>query len=123
MATDDERREVAENLRYLADYPGAAVRYAEQLRDELCAVVLPDGYTHGYSELLQRLADLIEPKGIESEALKPVESDGVDREAMLALAKEMEGYAPHESGRARKTVALVRSEMEGYARRIRAALG
>ena len=61
MASDSERREVAENLRYLADYPGAPVRYAEQFRDELSAVVLPDGFTHDYSELIQRLADLTEP--------------------------------------------------------------
>lgn len=61
MASDSERREVAENLRYLADYPGAPVRYAEQFRDELSAVVLPDEFTHDYSELIQRLADLIEP--------------------------------------------------------------
>ena len=86
MASDSERREVAENLRYLADYPGAPVRYAEQFRDELSAVVLPDGFTHDYSELIQRLADLIEPKGIESEAFKSVESGGFDREALLALA-------------------------------------
>lgn len=55
----------------------------------------------------------------DGEPLPPV----VDREALLALANEMERYAPHESGSARKTVALVRSEMAGYARRIRDALG
>lgn len=61
MPTDTERREVAENLRYLADYPGAPVRYAEQFRDELSEVVLPGGFTHDYSEMFTRLADLIEP--------------------------------------------------------------
>ena len=105
MATDTERRDVAENLRYLADYPGAPVRYAEQFRDELSAVVLPDGFTHDYSELLQRLADLIElsePKvkcvadvNVDGERLEKLAHDaaleltGIDRDALLALADEI----------------------------------
>lgn len=72
--TDDERREVAENLRYLADYPVAPVRYAEQFRDELFALVLPDGFTHDYSELFTRLADLIEPQPERTCRIKPNEN-------------------------------------------------
>lgn len=61
MTLADERREVAENLRILADYPGEPVRYAEQLRDELFDIVLGDGGRWDYSGLLERLADLIDP--------------------------------------------------------------
>lgn len=105
VINDTERREVAENLRYLADYPGAPVRYAEQFRDELSAVVLPDGFTHDYSELLQRLADLIEPSEpkvkcvaevkVDGERLEQlahdaaVELTGIDRDALLALSDEI----------------------------------
>ena len=82
---------------------------------------------------VERLADFIDPGDVipgetcelvgdgmpEGEPLPPI----VDRAALLALADEMDAYAPHEDGRARKTVALVRSEVEGYARRIREACG
>lgn len=60
-ATGDERREVAEELRYLADSPGQPIRYAEQLRDELFDVVLGLDERWDYSGLLSTLADLIDP--------------------------------------------------------------
>lgn len=59
--TDDERREVAENLRILADYPGQPVQYAEQFRDLLLDEIFPGLEYHDYSETFSRLADLIEP--------------------------------------------------------------
>lgn len=103
MITDKVRREVAENLRYLADYPGAPVQYAEQLRDELYGAVFSDGLAHDCSELFTRLADLIEPSEpkvrcvaevkVDGERLEElvhdaaVELTGVDRDALLALAE------------------------------------
>ena len=59
--TDEECREVAENLRILADYPGQPVRYAEQFRDLLQDEVFPGLEYHDYSETFTRLADLIDP--------------------------------------------------------------
>lgn len=63
MPTNDERREVAENLRCLADYPGLPVQYAEQFRDVLKEAIDPDGGNMDYSEIFDRLADLIDPDG------------------------------------------------------------
>lgn len=60
--TNDERREVAENFRYLAEYGG--VKYAEQFRDELAETLLVDE-PQDYRMLLYALADLIEPEGDE----------------------------------------------------------
>lgn len=59
MASSDERREVAENLRYLAEYGG--VKYAEQFRDELAETLLVDE-PQDSRMLLYALADLIEPQ-------------------------------------------------------------
>ena len=136
MISDEERREVAENLRYLADYPGAPVRYAEQFRDELSAVVLPDGFTHDYSELIQRLADLIEPAMGEAEeaqsafiAQHMAESMGdiqrkaglaIDRDALQKLADEMERSA-RESENCFANISPW--DVIDYAKRIRKALG
>ena len=114
MISDEERRDVAENLRYLADYPGAPVRYAEQFRDELSEVVLPDGFTHDYSELIQRLADLIEPN--------------CDRDALLELADESKRSAwyfslDHDADELRDRLAEAAETLSGMSRRIREALG
>lgn len=62
MVTDDERREVAENLRYAADYPGRPIQYMEQFVNELREDVFSDVLSGAdYDEILRRLADLIEP--------------------------------------------------------------
>lgn len=94
MPTDDERREVAENLRYLADYPGAPVQYAEQLRDELYGAVFSDWLAHDYSELLQRLADLIDPGDSQSSVTESQKH--CDRDALLELVDEMETADPED---------------------------
>lgn len=128
MTSDQERREVAENLRYLSDYPGAPVRYAEQFRDELSAVVLPDGFTHDYSELIQRLADLIEPApscefwdAEEQECYSIRTAQPVDRDALLALAEEMQNQA--NSALLWNLRFMDVQYLIYYARRIRKALG
>lgn len=68
-----------------------------------------------------RLADLIEPdgKGIESEASKPVESDGISRDALLALADEMEQIADGNRLTGMMSIGRARS----WADSIREALG
>ena len=59
--TDDERREVAENLRNLTI--GRYIRYKEQFFDELAEVVLDSWDYHGFNDVLEKLADLIDPDG------------------------------------------------------------
>ncbi|WP_293814615.1 hypothetical protein [uncultured Parolsenella sp.] len=62
METSDKRREVAENLRYAADYSGYEIRYMEQFIAELRETVFCDVCSDAdYSDILQRIADLIDP--------------------------------------------------------------
>lgn len=61
MTSDDERREVAENLRCLTNLP--YIRYKEQFFDELAEAVLGFEDYHGFNEVLEKLADLIDPEG------------------------------------------------------------
>jgi hypothetical protein len=59
--TDDERREVAEDLRHLATY--GHICWCEQLYEEVSDAVMPNYDFHGIDALLERLADLIDPDG------------------------------------------------------------
>lgn len=62
MKTSNERRRVAERLRDAADYPGYEIRYMEQFIGELREDVFSDLCSDAdYSEIFQRLADLIDP--------------------------------------------------------------
>lgn len=61
MTSDDERRDVAENLRYLTI--GSSIRYKEQFFDELAEVVLGFMDFPDFNVVLDRLADLIDPEG------------------------------------------------------------
>lgn len=61
MISDKKRREVAENLRYLAI--GGPIRYKEQFFDELAEVVLDGWNFNDFNILLEKLADLIDPEG------------------------------------------------------------
>lgn len=64
MVTDDDRREVAENLRYAADYPERPIQYMEQFISMLREVIFSDVCSGAdYSEMFQRLAELIDPDG------------------------------------------------------------
>lgn len=61
MTSDEERCEVAENLRSLAR--GNFIYYKEQFFDELAQTVLGlEGY-HDFNAVLEKLADLIDPEG------------------------------------------------------------
>ena len=134
MATDDERREVARRLRELADY---CDENEMSLSDDdwpgiLSDYIWPeDGGYHIYDDDCRRLADLIEPSEpkvkcvaevkVDGEKLEKlvheavVEYAGVDRDALLALADEMDERAPYGwySGE--------RDSLRDYARRIREA--
>lgn len=59
--TDEERREVAWDLRDMAIRP--YIRYKEQFFDELAAVVLNSWDYHDFNAVLEKLADLIDPEG------------------------------------------------------------
>ena len=134
--TDDERREVAARLREFSKDRwsltvggnSATIRYA------ISDIVFGDKKYHSGVDLLDRLADLIEPprqcpcydSGRHRCSIHDVPT--IDREALLALADEMEAGPRRE----RCPVALDCSECAGhcserlsehYARRIREACG
>lgn len=61
MPSDSERREVAENLRYLT--VRSYIQYKEQFFDELAATVVGFEDYHDFNVVLEKLADLIDPDG------------------------------------------------------------
>lgn len=61
MITDEERHEVAENLRCLTI--GNYIRYKEQFFNELAEVVVGFEDYHDFDIVLEKLADLIDPEG------------------------------------------------------------
>lgn len=56
---DDERCEVAENLRHLII--GRSIQYKEQFFDELAEVAVGFDDFHDFDVVLEKLADLIDP--------------------------------------------------------------
>ena len=65
MSSEDERHEVAENLRYLTI--GHSIQYKEQFFDELAEVVVGFDDFHDFDVVLEKLADLIDPEGEDDE--------------------------------------------------------
>ena len=63
MISTDKRREVAERLHSKAECTAlyGNVKYAEQFRDELIDLVIPDGEQWDYSKLLNNLAKMMDP--------------------------------------------------------------
>lgn len=59
MTSDNERREVAENLRNLII--GRSIKYKEQFFDELAEVVVGFEDYHDFNVVIEKLADLIDP--------------------------------------------------------------
>lgn len=59
MPTNDERREVAENLRNMC---GCGCRYAEEFYELLNETVMRAWDFHDFRDVANRLADLIEPE-------------------------------------------------------------
>ena len=136
MPTDAERREVARRLRGL-DY--------SDLQESLICAYLDALGIKGYEDwigIAHRLADLIEPGEqkvrcvaevkIDGERLEQLVHDaaaeitGIDRDALLALAEEMDAEKGFEPPRNPYTYPshFVRIELlYGYAHRIREACG
>ena len=108
MATDDERREVAERLRRAwANVPDKnSVRHHMRVLYEIYAAVGLNDDGVDAIDLFDRLADLIEPDEpkvkcvaevkVDGERLEKLARDaaaeltGIDRDALLALAEELE---------------------------------
>lgn len=61
FTNDEERHEVAENLRHLAI--GHFIQYKEQFFDELAEVVVGFEDYHDFDVVLDKLADLVDPEG------------------------------------------------------------
>ena len=115
MATDDEMRRVAERLRMSdeRDAAGFDCLLAEAVRGrEFCET--PCEHCHG--RLLGELADLIDPDCEDGRYEGVRTARPVDREALLALANELEGDGL--DGWASGPL-----NVGEYARRIREALG
>ena len=70
MATSYERQDVAENLRHLTI--GHYIKYKEQFYDLLEEELSCCGYYNSFGEVLERLADLIDPT---CEIMRPVSFD------------------------------------------------
>lgn len=148
MTTDDERREVAERLREFTkdnQWPLTVGGNSSTIRYAISDIVFGDKKYHSGVDLLDRLADLIEPScdrdtpqkvaeemfskmrhSTKEEAdaydamlkSKSVEIHPVDREALLALAEDVDGAAD-DSGGFEPLAGMLRD----IARRIREALG
>ena len=67
--TAQDRRDIAENLRSIAEFPGRHVRYVEQFKELLEDEIFPDVEYHDYSDMFEQLANLIDP------TCKTVEAD------------------------------------------------
>ena len=107
MATDDERREVARRLRELSDdstYP-----------DLIGAIADHDGW-YAATDAADRLADLIDPDCEDGRYGGVCTARPVDRDALLALADEIERTADFDTG-------IDPRVLLSFARRIREACG
>lgn len=79
MPTDEERREVAENLRNMCFY---GCRYKEEFYDLLVETVMRAWDFHEFSNVADRLADLIEP---EERTCRIYDTDHGSRTASAAM--------------------------------------
>ena len=113
MATDDERREVAERLR---GEVGCGSSWPGMERLGLILGIKREPRTGWEGRILTRLADLIDPDCEEGRYSVARTARPVDREALLALANELEGEGL--DGWASGPL-----NVGEYARRIREALG
>ena len=138
MVTDDERREVARRLRKL-HLGGGSKDLIERTLSDAIGAWRKSGMSWDF--ITERLADLIEPGEpkvrcvaevkIDGEKLEKlahdaaVELTGIDRDALLALADEMEMAAPDYSlwEVCEGTERSITDEVADFARRIREALG
>lgn len=111
VVTDDERREVAERLRDVARAEGGPlgdIGFTEAMQRALGG--------DGWRDMTARLADLIDPDCEEGRYSVARTARPVDREALLALADELEGEGLDGWSSGPLNVGE-------YARRVREALG
>lgn len=109
MVNDDERREVAQRLREFTkdnQWPLTVGGNSSTIRHAISDIVFGDKKYHSGVDLLDRLADLIEPS--------------CDRKALLTLADEMDKWALTCDHYDRRVSPL---DVTRYARRIREACG
>lgn len=85
--SDEQRREVAENLRHLTI--GHSIQYKEQFFDELAEVVVGFEDYHDFDVVLDKLADLIDPEG------ETMISDKERRRAVAELREASTGAYRH----------------------------
>lgn len=118
MISDDERRAVARRLRGNA---------AQDMGWLIPWAVFNDAEQHAGEEVVQRLADLIEPPARCPHYMYPccrtdAGGDYIDRDTLLVLADELQFEQP--MGRTDyETVGKLMDAMDEAARRIREALG
>ena len=122
MTTDDERREVARRLRETGEELGSSALLWYHIAKILGVRTATDGRT-----ACDMLADLIEPNQdkIGTCPENVLKASGIDRDALLALADEMEefGNLPVKHPGIRVLHNDDFSRELGYARRIREAVG
>ena len=95
MIDDNERREIADNLRYEADYPGSPVQYMEQFIGDLRHIILGEyAIQFDYSEMFSRLADLIDPDG--GQARDAAKMAGSDSDTWQSLYDDTSGCGESE---------------------------
>lgn len=126
MATDDERREVAERLRCLRKDTDALTNLNHGIMWSLAWCVLGDdldefGPTDWFERMCARLADLIDPDCDEGRYSVARTVRPVDREALLAIADEIDAAYVE----AAQMLGLPRAADEGtvFSRLIREACG
>lgn len=125
MATDDERREVAERLRCLRKDTDALTNLNHGPTWSLAWCVLGDeldefGPGDWFERMCGRLADLIDPDFEEGRYEGVHTARPVDREALLELADELDGLGVDGFSSGWSSGAI---NVGLFARRIREALG
>ena len=122
MATDDERRRVAEALRHswpkVADE--SAIKRSIKVYIAIDEALCSDNEHLDCLELLNRLADLIDPDCEEGRYEGVHTARPVEREALLALADKMNRYA---SLRNRHDMDVDTMAVRAWVLRIREACG
>ena len=100
MITDEERRDVAVNLRNMCM---CGCRYKEQFYDLLDETVMNDWDFHGFQDVADRLADLIEPE--------PERTCTMDKSEFADFAPEYEGlYSCSKCGEQTAVLACVNED-------------
>lgn len=138
MTTDSERREVARRLREAASHYESMERDVDFYPVESSLGLKPAGETAYTPESVRSIADLIDPGELKTTRIAGVkiegekldeavnraiaEYTGIDRDALLALADEMD--RPIRQAVWNQTAGVRREHiMAEYARRIREACG